>query len=115
MDPVIPQKLQTADDYADRTTRAVKSVLVEIGRGGKPGQGNRLATDRGMGWSRPGGRGVAVQGPSRQVQDTGTRVRAFDTVEVSMPTDSLLHAHNNAHRRGWLEAHFFERPRTKKI
>ena len=32
MDPVIPQKPQSANDYDDRTTRAVKSVLVEIGQ-----------------------------------------------------------------------------------
>jgi len=32
MDPVIPQKPQSANDYDDRTTRAVKSVLVVIGQ-----------------------------------------------------------------------------------
>jgi hypothetical protein len=32
MDPVISQKPQSANDYDDRTTRAVKSVLVEIGQ-----------------------------------------------------------------------------------
>lgn len=32
MDPIIPQKPQSANDYDDRTTRAVKSVLVEIGQ-----------------------------------------------------------------------------------
>lgn len=32
MDPVIPQKPQSANDYDDRTARAVKSVLVEIGQ-----------------------------------------------------------------------------------
>ncbi len=32
MDPVIAQKPQSANDYDDRTTAAVKSVLVEIGQ-----------------------------------------------------------------------------------
>ena len=32
MDPVVPQKPQSANDYDDRTTNAVKSVLVEIGQ-----------------------------------------------------------------------------------
>jgi len=32
MDPVAPQKPQSANDYDDRTTQAVKSVLVEIGQ-----------------------------------------------------------------------------------
>ena len=32
MDPVIPQAPQSANDYDDRTTAAVKSVLVEIGQ-----------------------------------------------------------------------------------
>jgi hypothetical protein len=32
MEPIIPQEPQSAADYDDRTTAAVKSVLIEIGQ-----------------------------------------------------------------------------------